>query len=46
MNGWIKKFADGTEEVGTEQDIGRKLAHWSRCQLDNLSHSHVYSFNL
>ncbi len=37
MNGWIKKFADGTEEVGTDQDIGRKLASWSRGRLDNLT---------
>lgn len=36
MNGWIKKFADGQTEVGTDRDVRRKRASWSRGRLSGM----------
>lgn len=36
MNGWIKKFADGSIETGSDDLVKRKLASWSKGRLDHL----------
>jgi hypothetical protein len=36
MNGWIKKFADGTQEIGSDYDIRNKKASWRRGRLGDL----------
>ena len=36
MYGWIKLFADGTKEVGTDYDVSRKKASWSRGRLEGM----------
>jgi hypothetical protein len=36
MNGWIKKFGDGTKEVGTDELVRAKRASWSRGRLSGM----------
>lgn len=37
MNGWIKYFADGTQESGSDADVHNKKASWSKGRLDNIT---------
>ena len=46
MNGWVKLFADGTKELGTDEDVKRKLASWSRGKLINMIGSEIYQDNI
>lgn len=41
MNGWIKRFADGQVEKGSDYDVQNKKASWSRGRL-----SHIVSTEL
>ena len=36
MYGWIKLFADGTEEIGTDEDVHKKQASWSQGRLEDM----------
>ena len=36
MNGWIKYFADGSMEVGRDEDIVSRHASWTRGRLENM----------
>ena len=36
MNGWVKHFADGTTEVGTDYNVQTKKASWSRGRLTGM----------
>lgn len=37
MNGWIKLFADGTDEIGSDEYISKKLASWSKGRLEDMT---------
>jgi len=36
MNGWIKLFADGTKEIGSDELVQKGLASWSKGRLVNM----------
>jgi hypothetical protein len=36
MNGWIKKFADNTQEIGEDNFVRIKLASWTQGRLSNI----------
>lgn len=46
MYGWIKHFADGTKEVGTDEDVGMKRASWSRGRLTSMVGAEVIHGNV
>lgn len=37
QNGWVKKFADGSLEVGSDNDVRLKKASWTRGRLENMT---------
>jgi hypothetical protein len=45
MNGWIKHFADGSKEVGTDQAVYAKKASWSKGRLADMIGAEVVHGN-
>lgn len=41
MSMWVKHFIDGTKEIGTDSDIQKKEASWSRGRLENISYVEI-----
>jgi hypothetical protein len=46
MHGWVKYFADGTKEVGTDEDVHMKRASWSRGRLTSMVGAEVIHGNV
>lgn len=42
MYGWIKHFADNTREVGTDNDVQRGRASWSKGRLEDMIDAEVF----
>lgn len=42
MNGWIKRFTDGTYEAGIDKDVEQKRASWSRGRLTEMTSVELY----
>lgn len=36
MHGWVKHFADGTKEIGSDRAVRLKRASWSRGRLNDM----------
>lgn len=45
MNGWVKHFADGTKEIGTDRDVQMKKASWSHGRLTGMTAAEIIHEN-
>lgn len=45
MYGWVKTFADGSKEIGTDRDVQRRKASWSRGRLTHMIGAEVHHGN-
>lgn len=45
MNGWVKYFADGSKEIGSDRDVKLKRASWSRGRLSGMTGAEIFHQN-